>query len=110
MRRGDVVVIADRSGGDYGRKPRPALVVQSDLFDGTQSVVVCPITSQDKASDLLRVPLAPSPGLLLRGRSWVMVDKLMSLRRDRATQGLGRVSEEEMIAVNRSLATFLAFG
>ena len=32
MRRGDVVVIADRAGGDYGGKPRPAVIVQSDVI------------------------------------------------------------------------------
>ncbi|HEV3194207.1 MAG TPA: type II toxin-antitoxin system PemK/MazF family toxin [Polyangiaceae bacterium] len=33
MKGGDLVIVA--TPGDYG-KPRPALVVQSDLFNGTQ--------------------------------------------------------------------------
>jgi len=50
MKRGDVVICAV----DYG-KPRPAVVVQSDLFnDLHSSVVVCLITSHLKASALGR--------------------------------------------------------
>jgi mRNA-degrading endonuclease toxin of MazEF toxin-antitoxin module len=43
MRRGDVVTVA--VSGGYG-KPRPAIVVQSDLLNDTHaSVVVCLVTS-----------------------------------------------------------------
>jgi mRNA interferase MazF len=43
VRRGDVVIIAMQ--GDYG-KPRPALVIQSDLFNDTHSsITVAPVTS-----------------------------------------------------------------
>ena len=40
MRRGDLVSIALQ--GDYG-KPRPALVIQSDLFDEHPSITVLPV-------------------------------------------------------------------
>ena len=42
MRRGQFVVVA--TSGDYG-KPRPALVVQSELFAELPSVVICPLTT-----------------------------------------------------------------
>jgi len=42
MRRGQFVVVA--TSGDYG-KPRPALVVQSDLFAELPSVAICPLTT-----------------------------------------------------------------
>src|ERR1700676_1928574 len=43
VRRGDVVTIV--LPGAYG-KPRPALVIQSDLFDALGSLTVLPITSE----------------------------------------------------------------
>jgi mRNA interferase MazF len=110
MRRGDVVLVADRGGGDYAGKPRPAVVVQSDFYDETASVVVCPVTSVPKEAGLLRVALLPSDRLALRGASWVMVDKLTSIRRDRVGGALGRISDDEAVALNRSLAVFLGFG
>ncbi len=109
MRRGDVVIVADRAGGDYASKPRPAVVVQSDLFDGTESVVVCPLTTRARDALLLRLPTAPSPQFDLQEASWVMVDKITSIRRDRVRQVLGRLSDEEAVALNRSLAVFLGF-
>jgi mRNA interferase MazF len=43
LKRGDLVVVA--LPGDYG-KPRPALIVQADLFNETHvSVTVVPVTS-----------------------------------------------------------------
>ena len=42
MKRGDVVIFAGT--GNYESKPRPALVVQSDLFAAVPSVTVLPIT------------------------------------------------------------------
>ncbi|MBX6747673.1 MAG: type II toxin-antitoxin system PemK/MazF family toxin [Acetobacteraceae bacterium] len=109
MRRGDVVLVADRGGGDYAGKPRPAVVIQSDLYDQTLSVVVCPVTSVPKDAGLLRVPLLPSDSLALRAPSWVMVDKLTSIRRDRVGGVIGRISDDEAVALNRSLAVFLGF-
>lgn len=51
-------------------KPRPAIVVQSDLFDGTESVVVCPLTKRGRDAQLLRVPVRPSAALALSQPSW----------------------------------------
>jgi mRNA interferase MazF len=110
MRRGDVVVVADRGGGDYAGKPRPAVVIQSDLFDRTLSVVVCPLTTAHQDARLFRVELTPRETLALRERSWVMVDKLTSIRRDRVGAVIGRISDDEAVALNRSLAVFLGFG
>ena len=110
MRRGDVVLIADRSAGDYGGKPRPAVVVQSDLFAGTNSLVICPLTTQRRDAPLLRVAVRPSATLRLAVPSWVMVEKVTSVRRERAREILGRLSASEMVALGQSLAVLLGFG
>ena len=43
MKRGDLVTVA--LSGDYG-KPRPALVIQSDLFDEHPSITILPVTGE----------------------------------------------------------------
>ena len=54
MTRGAIVVVSAR--GDYTGKPRPALVVQSDLFNPTHaSVTICPITSDCMDAPLFRI-------------------------------------------------------
>src|SRR3546814_11265178 len=42
VKRGDIVAVSLQ--GDYG-KPRPALIVQSNLLAALESPVICPITS-----------------------------------------------------------------
>jgi predicted DNA-binding protein len=55
IKRGDVVICA--APGEYG-EPRPAVVVQSALFNGTHStVVVCLITSHLEDATLFRIPV-----------------------------------------------------
>jgi mRNA interferase MazF len=49
------------SGGpDYGGKPRPAVIIQDDHFD-TDSVIVCPFTSDPTDAPLFRLPVEPNP-------------------------------------------------
>ena len=110
MRRGDVVLIADRGGGDRAGKPRPAVVVQSDLFAETRSLVVCPLTTETQDAPLLRVPVTPGPALPLAAPCWVMVEKITAVRRARAQAVVGRIGREEMLALERSLAVVLGFG
>ena len=71
MRRGDLVTIALQ--GDFG-KPRPALVVQADVFAEHPSVTVLPVTSALVAAPLLRITLQPSADNGLTKPSQVMVD------------------------------------
>lgn len=104
MRRGDLLTIALQ--GDLG-KPRPALVIQSDLFDVHPSVTVLPMTSQLHDAPLLRVTVHPDSANGLRDESQVMVDKPSSVLRERLGPVFGRVDDETMLAVNRALAVFL---
>ena len=44
-KRGDLVTVS--LPGDYG-KPRPALVIQNDLLNELDSLVLCPVSSDQK--------------------------------------------------------------
>jgi mRNA interferase MazF len=95
VRRGDLVMVAMH---DYG-KPRPALVVQSDLFNETHaSITIAPVTSTIVDTPLFRVTVEPSRRNGLRLVSQIMVDKITTVRRHRVGQAIGRVEEEIMLA------------
>jgi mRNA interferase MazF len=102
MMRGDLVVVS--LPGDYG-KPRPALVIQSDLFAEHPSVTVLPITSHLVEAPLLRIAIGPESGLELI--SQVQIDKAQTPRRERIGAVIGRVDGATLAAVNRALAVFL---
>lgn len=102
MNRGDLVVVA--MPGDYG-KPRPALVVQSDLFNETHaSVTVLPVTSTIVDAPLFRLIVEPSPANGLRSLSQIMVDKMTTIRTARVGKAIGRLDDSAMQRVNRALA------
>jgi mRNA interferase MazF len=104
MRRGNFVSIAIQ--GDYG-KPRPALVIQADLFNEHASVTVLPVTSTLIDAPLLRITVEPDDGNGLQKRSQVMVDKATTVKRDKVGPPSGHVDEDTMIEIERSLAVFL---
>lgn len=104
MRRGDLVIIA--APGDYG-KPRPGLVVQSDLFDEHPSVTLCLVTSALRETPLVRITVDPSPDNGLQRISQVQVDKIVTLARERVGKVIGRLDDATMLKVNRSLAVFV---
>jgi mRNA interferase MazF len=102
--RGDLVTVT--APGDYG-KPRPALVVQSDLFDELPSVTLCLITSDLRDTPIFRITVDPSSGNGLQRISQVQVDKLMTVARERIGGVIGRLDDASLLKVNRSLAVFL---
>lgn len=104
MKRGDLVTIALQ--GDLG-KPRPALVIQSDLFDAHPSVVILPVTSELRDAPLFRIPVQPDETNGLSKPSQIMVDKPQSVACEKAGQVIGRLDDETMVAVNRALAIFV---
>jgi mRNA interferase MazF len=109
MRRGDIVVVADRVAGDFASKPRPAVVVQSERFNATGSLAVCPLTTVPADAPLLRLPVKAGPRNALRQDCWIVIEKLTCVRRERVRATPGRLTAEEIVALDRSLAVFLGF-
>lgn len=106
MRRGDLVTVA--LPGDFG-KPRPALVIQSDQFADTATVSVLLLSSTLVDAPLVRLNIEPNLINSLRKTSQVMIDKIMTVKRDKLGEPFGHLDDESMVAVNRALALFLGF-
>ncbi|RME33479.1 MAG: type II toxin-antitoxin system PemK/MazF family toxin [Gammaproteobacteria bacterium] len=104
MTRGSLVTVALQ--GSYG-KPRRALVIQSDLFDQHPSVTVLPVTTDLRDAPLFRVTVEPDSNNGLMATSQIMVDKPHTIPREKMGRTVGRISDETMLEVNRSLMVFL---
>jgi mRNA interferase MazF len=104
VKRGDLVTVALQS--DFG-KPRPALVVQADCFDETATVTILPVTSALIDAPLLRLTVEPSEINGLRKLSQIMIDKASTPQRDKIGPAFGRLDDETMVSITRSLAVFL---
>ena len=104
MNRGELWTV---SGGTYAQKPRPALIIQDDLFAASESVTLLPLTSQLTDAPLLRLRVEPGQLTGLETISQIMVDKLTTVRRANLGQRVGRVDAKTVVVVEQSLAIFL---
>ena len=96
------------SGGpNYTGKPRPVVILQNDRFDAIDSVTVCPLTTDPVDLPLFRIPVAPSAANGLRGISRIMADKVTTVRRAKLGKLVGRLTNTEMVSLDRAVLVFL---
>jgi mRNA interferase MazF len=94
-------------GKDYAGKPRPVVIVQDDRFDATNSVTLCGFTTNTSGAALFRLPIEPNDENGLRAACRVMVDKVVTAPRSKLGMRIGRLSDEDIVRVNRALLVFL---
>ncbi len=105
MKRGEIYTAAAR--GAYMGKPRPIVIVQDDHFDATASVTVCPLTTNTVEAPLVRLSIEPSDDNGIERSSGLMVDKLTTIPRSSLGERIGRLRDDELLRLNRSLVVFL---
>jgi len=105
VRRGEIWTAA--GGPDYAGKPRPVVFIQDDRFDGTDSITVCPFTTDDTVGPLIRIPIDPSERNGLRVRSNLMVDKITTVPKAKIGSRIGWIDDEDVIRLNRAIVVFL---
>jgi mRNA interferase MazF len=103
--RGEIYTAAAR--GAYSGKPRPVVILQDDRFDATASITICPFTTDPVEAPLIRLPIDPSEENGLDQPSRIMVDKVTTVPRSSLGERLGRLRDDELVALNRSLIVFL---
>ncbi len=107
MKRGDIITIS--APGDFG-KPRPAVVMQTNLLNCDHaSIIVCPFTSNRQDAPLLRIDVLPSALNGLRRPSQIMADKLLTIRREKAGDVIGRLEGEVMRRLEQAVLFVLGF-
>ncbi|MGA7294407.1 MAG: type II toxin-antitoxin system PemK/MazF family toxin [Terriglobales bacterium] len=105
MKRGEIWTVA--GGKDYAGKPRPAVIIQDDRFDGTDSVTVCAFTTDPTDAPLFRLPVEPSEGNGLRAVCRLMVDKITTVPKAKIGARVGHLADEDMVRLNRAVLVFL---
>ncbi|MEP6560261.1 MAG: type II toxin-antitoxin system PemK/MazF family toxin [Nakamurella sp.] len=105
MKRGDLYTAAVR--GVYRGKPRPAVIVQDDRFDATESVTVCPLTTVPIDASFARIDIEPSAFNGLDRLSWLMVDKVFTIPRAGLRDHVGALSSSDIVRLDRALLVFL---
>jgi mRNA interferase MazF len=105
MTRGEIWTVA--GGSDYAGKPRPVIMIQADRFDGLPSVTICPFTTNPTEAPLFRLAVEPDDENGLRELSRAMIDKITTVSRSKLGRRIGRLSDEDIVRVNRAMLVFL---
>ena len=105
MKRGEIWTVA--GGGDYTGKPRPAVIVQDNSFDATDSIAICAFTTDPTEAPLFRISGDSTERNGLASKSTLMVDKLTTVRRMRLGSRVGQLDDEDVVRLNRAILVFL---
>jgi mRNA interferase MazF len=105
VKRGEIWTVA--GGKSYAGKPRPAVILQDDRFDMTDSITVCAFTTDPTDAPLFRLPIEPDDANGLRAVCRLMVDKITTVPKAKIGVRVGRVADEDMVRLNRAILVFL---
>jgi mRNA interferase MazF len=105
MKRGEIWTAA--GGRGYAGKPRPVVIVQDDRFDATASITICGFTTDPTEAPLFRLSIDPSQDNGLEGQSRLMMDKITTMPRANLGQQIGRLSDADMVRLDRAIVIFL---
>lgn len=105
MRRGEIWTVA--GGRDYAGKPRPAVILQDDRFDATDSLTICAFTTDPTEAPLFRLKIAPNETNGLRTPCRLMVDKITTVPKTKLGNRIGRLDAADVVRVNRAILVFL---
>jgi mRNA interferase MazF len=105
MKRGDICIVA--GGKDYAGKPRPAVIVQDDRFDATDSLTICAFTTDQTQAPLFRLPIEPNARNGLRVPCRLMVDKITTVPKTKIGARIGRLDDADILRLNQAVLVFL---
>ena len=94
-------------GAPYAGKPRPAVIVQEDRFEATNSITLCVFTTDPTEAPLLRMLIEPTDRNGLANASRLMIDKITTVPKARLGKRIGKLSKEDIVRLNRALTVFL---
>jgi mRNA interferase MazF len=105
VKRGEIWTVA--GGKDYAGKPSPAVIVQDDSFDSTDSITICAFTTDETDAPLFRLPVQPNERNGLRSACRLMVDKITTVPKTKVGARVGQLNEEDIVRLNQAVFVFL---
>jgi mRNA interferase MazF len=105
VRRAEIWTVA--GGKDYAGKPRPAVILQDDRFDATDSITICAFTTDPTEAPLFRLSVEPNGRNGLRSPCRLMVDKIATVPKTKVGTLAGRLDDDDMVRLNRAILVFL---
>lgn len=105
LKRGEIWTGADAD--QYTGKPRPVVIIENEHFEALESVTICGFTSDPTELPGFRVLIEPSKLNGLQFPSRIMVDKILTMRKNRLGHRIGRLERKDVARLDQAIATFL---
>ncbi len=105
MKRGEIRTVS--AGTGYAGKPRPAVILQDDRFDATDSVTICAFTTDPTDAPLIRLLVEPNETNGLHAACRLMVDKITTVPKAKLGKRVGHLGDEDVLRLNRATLVFL---
>jgi mRNA interferase MazF len=105
LKRGEIWTGADDA--QYAEKPRPVVIIQHAHFDVLDSVTICGFTKDPTDLPLFRILVEPSKLNGLQFPSRIMVDKILTIRKNKLGYRIGRLEDGDIVRLDQAIATFL---
>ncbi len=107
-KRGELWTLAG-GGGNLTSKPRPALIITSDVFADFDFVTVLLVTT-DQTEAFTRIPVPATKQTGLTEPSMIQVDKIVTVHRRNLRQRCGYVTPTVLAKVREVVSAYLGFG
>ena len=83
------------------------VIVQGDAFGVIDSITICPFTTDPTDLPLFRLEILPTNTNGLRAASRIMIDKVSTVPKTKLGGRIGRLTDADVVRVNRALLVFL---
>jgi len=105
VKRGEIWIVS--GGKDYAGKARPVAIIQDNNFDGTDSVTICPCTTDRTNAPIFRLEVIPDDRNGLRAACRLMVDKITTVPKAKVGACIGRLDDADVLRLNAAILVFL---
>jgi mRNA interferase MazF len=106
LKKGDIVLCADKSG-DFTSKPRPVVVVQNSAYiPNKESLIVCPVSGVIVDNNLV-MTVSPSLENGLKSESIIRADLITTVKVFRVGKKIGELSASDLLRLNEILKNWL---
>jgi mRNA interferase MazF len=105
MNRGEIWTMS--GGKNFASKPRPAVIIQDDRFDSSDSLTICPFTTDTTDLPMFRLVVEPDAENGLRTKSCLMADQVNTVPKTKIGYRIGRLDDETLHRLSQAIMVYL---
>jgi mRNA interferase MazF len=106
LERGEIWTMS--GGKDYASKPRLVVIIQDDRFDSSDSLTICPFSTDTTDLPMFRLVVEADAENGLRAKSCLMADQVNTVPKTKIGYRVGRLDDETLHRLSRAIIVYLS--